>query len=70
MEEVYIISSGIFLPNEPISNNEMEDYLGRINGKNSPVKDRILRQNGIKNRYYALDKAQKIAHSNAQLAVH
>ena len=70
MEEVYIISSGIFLPNEPISNNEMEDYLGRINGKNSPVKDRILRQNGIKNRYYALDKAQKSTHSNAQLAVH
>ena len=48
----------------------MEDYLGKINGVPSNVKDRILKQNGIKQRYYALDKNQKTTHSNAQLAVH
>lgn len=70
MSEVYITSSGIFLPNKSISNAEIEDYLGRINGKKSLVKERVLRQNGIKNRYYALNKEQKSTHSNAQLAVH
>ena len=70
MNDVYIISSGVFLPNEVVSNGEMEDYLGKINGIKSPVKERILKQNGIKNRYYALNKSQKSTHSNAQLAVH
>jgi len=69
MNEVYITSSGAFLPNNSISNEEMENYLGRINGKDSRVRQRILQQNGIKNRHYAIDKAQKTTHSNSQLAV-
>ncbi|MBU2020093.1 MAG: 3-oxoacyl-ACP synthase, partial [Bacteroidetes bacterium] len=68
MNEVFIISTGIFLPNSPISNDEMEDFLGRINGKDSRAKDRILKQNGIKTRYFAIDKNQQTTHSNAQLA--
>ena len=48
MKDVFITSAGIFLPNNPISNDEMEDYLGKLNGKDSIVKARILKQNGIK----------------------
>ena len=70
MNEVYITSIGTFLPNEAVYNDEMEDFLGRINGKDSRVKNRVLKQNGIKTRYYALDKNQETTHSNAQLAVH
>jgi len=69
MNEVYITSSGTFLPNEAVSNEEMEDFLGRINGKESRAKDRVLKQNGIKTRHYALNKKQETTHSNAQLAV-
>ena len=69
MNEVYITSSGTFLPNEAVSNEEMEDFLGRINGENSRAKDRILKQNGIKTRYYALNKKQETTHSNSQLAI-
>ena len=47
MNEVYITASGAFLPNKAVSNEEMEDFLGRINGKDSRVKERILKQNGI-----------------------
>ncbi|TMU55732.1 3-oxoacyl-[acyl-carrier-protein] synthase III C-terminal domain-containing protein [Flagellimonas algicola] len=68
MNEVYINSMGCFLPNKAISNDEMEDYLGRINGKSSRVKSKILDQNGIENRYYALNKKQESTHSNAELA--
>ncbi len=68
MKNVYITSSGSFLPNSPISNEEMEDYIGRINGKDSIARDRILKQNGIEQRYYALDKEQKSTHSNAEMA--
>jgi len=69
MNDVFITSSGTFLPNKAISNQEMEAFLGRINGKNSRAKERILKQNGIKTRYYALNKKQETTHSNAQLAV-
>ncbi|MDF9800692.1 3-oxoacyl-[acyl-carrier-protein] synthase-3 [Catalinimonas alkaloidigena] len=68
MHKVYITSLGTFLPNAPVSNDEMEDYLGRINGKSSIVKNRMLRQNGIMFRHYALDKAQQSTHTNAQMA--
>jgi len=70
MNEVYITSAGIYLPNKPISNDEMEDYLGLVYGKKSIVKNRILTQNGIKQRYYALNTLQESTHSNAQLAIH
>lgn len=69
MKEVYITSSGTFLPNDAVSNEEMEDYLGRINGKDSRAKSRILKQNGIKSRHFAINKNQETTHSNAQLAI-
>lgn len=69
MKNVYITSTGSFLPNSPVSNSEMETYLGHINGKPSTVKDKILQQNGIKNRFYALDKNQNTTHSNTDLAI-
>ncbi len=69
MNEVYITSSGTFLPNKAVSNKEMEDFLGRISGKESRAKERVLKQNGIKTRYYALNQKQETTHLNAELAV-
>ncbi len=63
---VYINKTASFLPNSPISNDEMEDYIGLIGGKPSRVRSIVLRQNGIKTRYYGLDKEHKITHSNAR----
>jgi 3-oxoacyl-[acyl-carrier-protein] synthase-3 len=45
----------------------MEDYLGLINGNRSINKDLILRSNGIKTRYYAMDRNGNPTHNNAQL---
>lgn len=68
MKEVYINAMGVYMPNNPVSNDEMEDYLGKINGKSSRAKSRILSQNGIETRYYALNNKGESTHSNAQLA--
>lgn len=46
----------------------MEEFLGLIAGKHSRVKPVILKQNGIKQRYYALTKRQEITHTNAEMA--
>jgi 3-oxoacyl-[acyl-carrier-protein] synthase-3 len=67
LSEVYINNTSIFLPNNPVSNDEMELYLGFINGKPSKSKEIVLRNNGIKTRYYALTKGGKSTHSNAQM---
>src|SRR3984885_11568388 len=64
---VYIINTSIFMPNEPVSCDDMESYLGYINGKPSKSKKIVLRNNGIKTRYYALTKEGKPTHTNAQM---
>jgi 3-oxoacyl-[acyl-carrier-protein] synthase-3 len=65
--EVYINKTARYLPNEPVSNEEMESYLGMINGKTSRSKNIVLRNNGIKQRFYALQKGGISTHSNAEL---
>jgi len=67
MTDVYITKSSAYLPNDPISNNDIELYLGKINGKNSKSKAIVLRNNGIEQRYYALDKSGKSTHTNAEM---
>ncbi|TFE25591.1 3-oxoacyl-[acyl-carrier-protein] synthase III C-terminal domain-containing protein [Cohnella luojiensis] len=68
MIPVYITSIGKFLPGPPIGNDEIEDYLGRVGGKGSKSKRRILEQNQIRYRHYAIDKEQKSQYTNAEMA--
>ena len=68
MEAVYITKAAVFFPNEPVANEEMEQYLGMINGKPSLAKRIVLGKNGIKKRYYALDKNGNTTHTNAQIS--
>jgi 3-oxoacyl-[acyl-carrier-protein] synthase-3 len=64
---VYITRLSKYLPNDPVSNDEMENILGFINGRPSRARLLVLRNNGIKTRYYALKDGHK-THSNSQLA--
>lgn len=66
--DVFITAIATFFPNNPVDNESMEDYLGLISGQHSRVKNIVLRQNGIKNRYYALTAKQEVTHTNAELA--
>ncbi|MGH1472577.1 MAG: beta-ketoacyl-ACP synthase III [Cellvibrionaceae bacterium] len=65
---VYITNIGAFLPNDPVDNNDMESLLGQVGVRPSRARRTILRSNGIKQRYYAIDpKTLKHNYSNAQL---
>ena len=66
--DVYITKAAKFFPNEPVSNDEMESILGMVDGKPSKARRIVLRSNGIKQRYYALDKNGNVTHTNAQMA--
>lgn len=69
MEEVFVTSTGAFLPGPPISNDDMEDLLGLVEGKKSRLKNRILKANGIKTRHYAIDRDHNTTHTNVDMGV-
>lgn len=67
LNEVFITRTSHFLPNEPVSNDDIEEYLGYINNKPSKSKRLVLRNNGITQRYYAIDRTGKSTHTNAEM---
>jgi 3-oxoacyl-[acyl-carrier-protein] synthase III len=70
MTGAFINSIGKFLPGEAIDNERLEEFLGKINDTASKVKNRILKSNGIKQRYYALDEQQNITYRNSEMAAY
>ena len=65
---VYLNGWGVFLPNEPVSNDQIERVLGAVGGRPSRMKEVILARNGIQTRHYSIDLATgKSTHTNAQL---
>lgn len=65
---VYITGTAINMPNAPVDNAQMEQVLGQIGRRPSRARAIILRNNGIRRRFYALDPATgRPTHSNAQL---
>ncbi len=64
----YITRSSVFLPNSPVENDRVEAVLGQVGGRPSRVRRVVQRNNGIRQRYYAIDPATgKSTHSNAGL---
>ncbi len=68
MHDVFITGLGKFFPGPPIGNDELEAFLGRIHGRPARAKARVLAQNGITTRHYALDVQQRTTHRNSELA--
>ena len=66
--EAYITDIAAFLPNEPVDNQNIEKVLGMVQQTPSRTRAIILRNNKIRERYYAIDPdSGRITHTNAQL---
>lgn len=68
LPEVYITRTATFYPNEPIANDEMEEFLGLINEQASKSRRIVLRNNKILNRFYAMKKDGTPTHTNSEMA--
>ena len=68
MNNVYITGAGVFMPNEPVENDRIEAVLGQVGGKESRYRPLVLRANGIKQRYFALNEKGQQTHLNEELA--
>ncbi|MFD0363642.1 3-oxoacyl-[acyl-carrier-protein] synthase III C-terminal domain-containing protein [Nocardia sp. GCM10030253] len=64
----YITATGRFLPGDPITNDEIENYIGKAGLASSDLREMILNNSGIKTRHYAIDKNQETVMSNAAMA--
>ena len=70
LTDVYINRVGVFMPNQPIDNDHMEQVLGMVGEMPSRVRKMILRSNAIKTRYYAIDPhTRATTHTSTELAV-
>jgi 3-oxoacyl-[acyl-carrier-protein] synthase III len=66
--KVYINDVSMFLPHQPVTNEEIETVLGKIDGISSRAKRIVLKNNGIRERYYAISRETgELTHTNAQL---
>lgn len=64
----YITSVGKYLPGDPVTNDQMETRLGQVGNRPSALRERVLKQNKIEQRYYAIDNRQRTMISNAGMA--
>jgi 3-oxoacyl-[acyl-carrier-protein] synthase-3 len=60
---VYIESAGYFMPGEPIPNERMDAYIAPLNRMSERIKRRILAENGILTRHYAIDEEGVTRHT-------
>lgn len=68
MSSVYITHLAAYLPNDPVSNDEMEGILGQVGDKPSRARRAVLRSNGIVSRHYAIDPNTGFAsHTHAEV---
>lgn len=66
--EAYVSGWGVCLPNAPVANDQIEQVLGRLESQSAAVKRRVLMNNGIATRHYAIDPASgQMTHTNAGL---
>ena len=68
LRSAYVTGLGVSLPNAPVGNDEIDRVLGELNGQSLAVKRRVLMNNGITSRHYAIDPATgQLTHTNAGL---
>ncbi|HJR73428.1 MAG TPA: iron-containing redox enzyme family protein [Luteimonas sp.] len=67
-DQVYITSTGAYFPGEPVGNDDIDRYIAPINALSPRIKRRILGENGIHTRHYAIDEHGRSTHTCAALA--
>src|SRR5688500_11298355 len=67
-ERTWVQGTGRFLPGPPVDNDGMDAYIAPLTRLSGRIKRRILAENGIRSRHYAIDTAGRTVQSCAQMA--
>ncbi len=66
--KAFITSISTLLPGNPVSNEDLDNYLGKVHKISAKTRRIILANNGIKSRYYALNpETGKATYTNAKM---
>lgn len=65
---VFVTSTGSFLPGEPVDNAALDRFIAPLDARAYRIKRRILADNGIETRHYAIDEAGSTRFSAADMA--
>ena len=66
--QVYVHSAAQYLPGAAVDNAAMDAYIAPLNRISERIKRRILAENGIHTRHYAIDAQGQTVFSNTQMA--
>jgi 3-oxoacyl-[acyl-carrier-protein] synthase-3 len=67
-DDVFIAGTGLHLPGEPVDNDGMDAFIAPLNRISGRIKQRILAENGIRTRHYAIGPDGATRETNAQMA--
>ncbi|MBL8271028.1 3-oxoacyl-[acyl-carrier-protein] synthase III C-terminal domain-containing protein [Steroidobacter sp.] len=67
-DSVFVTATGSFLPGQPVANDDIDRFIAPLNATSARIKRRILAENGIVTRHYAIDDAGATVHSTTQMA--
>jgi len=67
-DSVFLTATGAFLPGEPVDNDSLDRYIAPLNASSARIKRRILAENGIRSRHYAIAEDGSTTHSAAVMA--
>ena len=65
---VFVSSTGLFMPDEPVGNDDLDRYIAPLSAASARIKRRILAENGIKSRHYAIAEDGTTQHSATAMA--
>jgi 3-oxoacyl-[acyl-carrier-protein] synthase-3 len=65
---VYLTSAGSFLPGEPVDNDALDRFIVPLDATAERVKRKVLEENGIQTRHYAIDEQGHTLHSASGMA--
>lgn len=65
---VFLDATGAFLPGPPVDNAAIDRYVAPLNRSSSRIKRRILAENGIQTRHYAIDEQGSTRYSVTAMA--
>lgn len=68
LQRTFIQSTGRFLPGDPVDNDGMDAYIAPLSKLSARIKRRILAENGITARHYAIAADGRTVHSCAGMA--
>lgn len=66
--DIYLLAASSFLPGQPVDNTRIDAYVAPLDHSSQRIKQRVLGENGIQTRHYALDEAGNTTISHTEMA--